>query len=433
MSTHGFTPLAPLPAVDGVERDLCVDDARHVQVEVARYPRAAAVSPAFALEARRVQEVRHPCLAAVVGVVVPDEAMPDDAALVIETHAQGPRLAVGAAIPHAAALRIGADLADALVALHGEALVHGAVGADAVVLDALGRPVLMGAATPLLRAAALGEEAPPLTADDDVRGLGAVLYGLVCGREPGDPPLAPASLAPTIPPALNGLVLSLLSRDPLRPPPPAAAVALRLREMVGDPPPGVSPAPPRRRPERPPRRERPVVVPPAALEDDGLEPVAAPPLRRAPVERRPSDVVLTGALVALVAGGLLTAFALRGDDGTSGTATTPSTQTVTSVQTQLAVIPGATTAAQPTAVPTLPPAPIVTVVGDLAQNDPLALPATTVVVTVPGPVVTVTDTTATTAATDPSAVPDPNVVPDPSATTGTTAESTATTEDAVPQ
>ena len=49
------------------------------------------------------------------------------------------------------------------------------------------------------------------------------------------PATPPVELVPDIEPALNGLILALLSDDETRPPPPAAAVSMRLRDLAGEP------------------------------------------------------------------------------------------------------------------------------------------------------------------------------------------------------
>ena len=99
-------------------------------------------------------------------------------------------------MPRPAGLLAMADVADGLATLHAAGLVHGALAPEAVAIDPVGRPHVLGAGSRTLQAAALGAPEPPLTTDDDVRALGRLLYAIVCGR-PADPvPIAPARSRP---------------------------------------------------------------------------------------------------------------------------------------------------------------------------------------------------------------------------------------------
>ena len=221
-----YRPVAPLPTLSGVERELAIDQVADHRVAMARIAggeQAAAVERA--LEA--VKALRHASLAPVLDVF----RLVDETIVQIEAQADGPLLSSGVLLPQASALLVTADVADALATLHAAGQTHGGLVADAVVLDASGRPVVMGAG--LARAAAIATGALSPTASSDLRALGAILYLLVTGREPTQPPASPASFAPEIAPALNGLMLALLSDDPRRPPPPAALVAERLRVLAG--------------------------------------------------------------------------------------------------------------------------------------------------------------------------------------------------------
>ena len=221
-----YRPVAPLPTLGGVERELAIDQVADHRVAMARIAggeQAAAVERS--LEA--VKATRHASLAPVLDVF----RLVDDTIVQIEAQADGPLLSSGVLLPQASALLVTADIADALATLHAAGQTHGGLVADAVVLDASGRPVVMGAG--LARAAAIATGALSPTASSDVRALGAMLYLLVTGREPTQPPTSPATFAPEIAPALNGLMLALLSDDPRRPPPPAALVAERLRVLAG--------------------------------------------------------------------------------------------------------------------------------------------------------------------------------------------------------
>ena len=106
---------------------------------------------------------------------------------------------------------------------------------EAIVLDGSGRAIVGGAGAKSLQAAALGGAVADASPADDLRHLGRLLYVHVVGRAPAMPPTAPVELVPDIEPALNGLILALLSDDETRPPPPASAVSMRLRDLAGEP------------------------------------------------------------------------------------------------------------------------------------------------------------------------------------------------------
>ncbi len=221
-----YRPVAPLPAIGGVKRELAVDQVADHRVAVARIKAGDRVD-AVDRHLRALQAVRHSSLAPVLDVAL----LADGKIAHVEAQADGPLLSSAVLMPQASALLVAADIADALAALHGVGQTHGGLVPDAVVLDASGRPVVMGAGLAAAKAAADGAVAP--VASDDMRALGAILYLLVAGREPAQPPASPMTFAPGISPALNGLILALLSDDIRRPPPPAAATADRLRAMAG--------------------------------------------------------------------------------------------------------------------------------------------------------------------------------------------------------
>jgi len=220
-----YRPVAPLPAIGGVKRELAVDQVADHRVAVAKL-KAGERLEAVERHLRALQAIRHASLAPVLDIALLD----DGKIAYVEAQADGPLLG-GVLMPQASALLVGADIADALAALHGVGQTHGDLIPDAVVLDASGRPVVMGAGLAAAKATADGAAAPIASAD--MRALGAILYTLVAGREPAQPPASPMTFAPDISPALNGLILALLSDDARRPPPPAAATADRLRAMAG--------------------------------------------------------------------------------------------------------------------------------------------------------------------------------------------------------
>jgi hypothetical protein len=159
-----------------------------------------------------------------------------------------------------------------------------------VAVTEAGRAVLVAAGAPIVLAAGR-DQLPPGTAIDDLHGLGTVLYELVVGAPPADPPVPPWRTVPELEPALNGLILALLSRDAERPPPPAAAVARRLRTLADGPPA--------------------VVAPPAAGSIvDGLE-------------RGLAEIAVYALIAALALVGVVAAYAAtRTDDAATGSTTT---------------------------------------------------------------------------------------------------------------
>ncbi|MGI9186256.1 MAG: hypothetical protein ACR2J9_01850 [Gaiellales bacterium] len=232
-----YRPVAPLPAIGGVKRELAVDQVADHRVAVAKLKAGDRVD-AVDRHLRAIQAVRQSSLAPVLDVAL----LADGKVAHVEAQADGPLLSGAVMMPQASALLVAADIADALAALHAVGQTHGGLVPDAVVLDASGRPVVMGGGLAAARATADGVPAP--VASDDMRALGAILYLLVAGREPAQPPASPMTFAPDISPALNGLILALLSDDARRPPPPAAATADRLRAMAGtDLPLDLAPAP----------------------------------------------------------------------------------------------------------------------------------------------------------------------------------------------
>lgn len=249
MSTDRYRGVAPLPAIGGVARELAVDQVADHRVALARIP--AGMRGVLAGEhLRRVAQCRHGSLAPVLDTVVD----PDGAVLQVEAQSDGPLLSTAVRMPQASVVLVAADVAEALAQLHAAGLAHGGLVADAVVLDASGRPLVMGAG--LAGALAIADGRPQPAAAGDLRALGRLLYLLLTEREPAAQPAAPAALAADVPPALNGLTLALLSEDPERPPPPAPLVAERLRAMAGVPLPAALVPPEPARPPQPvaPRR-----------------------------------------------------------------------------------------------------------------------------------------------------------------------------------
>ncbi len=316
----------PLPPIGGVPRDLAVDTVTDAQVEVARFARAGSVPSAFGELAARYQAIRHPCLSPVLAWTEPG-ADPELDAIIVEQHIEGARLGAGVSLPRRQALLVGADIADAIAALHAARLMHGAIGSEAVVLDSAGRAILGGAGAKMLQAAALGGAVADATPTDDLRQLGRLLYVVICGRAPATPPTPPVELVSDIEPALNGLILALLSDDELRPPPPAAATSLRLRDLAGEPAGEV---------------QRAVVLARRPVQ------TARQPMRSA------SDFALATGLAVLLLLGVSAAFALTHDDDkkAAATVTVNTGEPAASITTDTLILPG--TASTPATFPVVP-------------------------------------------------------------------------------
>ena len=170
----------------------------------------------------------------------------------------------------AEAVRLGRQIAAALAHAHANDVVHRDVKPDNVWLAADGSAalgdfgiahvagadrltaegVVVGTVRYLAPEQIRGE---PAVAASDLYALGVTLYELVTGRPPfhaDDPahvltqhlttaPLAPSEHEPTVPPALDELILALLDKQPERRPPGAAAVGAALAAIAAtDPQPG---------------------------------------------------------------------------------------------------------------------------------------------------------------------------------------------------
>jgi serine/threonine-protein kinase len=161
-------------------------------------------------------------------------------------------------------VRIGKQVANALGAIHARGVVHRDLKPDNVMLlDAYGerdfvKVLDFGIAKVLedqIRLTATGkpigtptymapEQAKGLAVDPrtDLYALGVMLYQMASGRIPFNaamtqsmllahahtPPVPIADVAPTLPPALAGLIMQLLEKDPAARPASAAEVASRL-------------------------------------------------------------------------------------------------------------------------------------------------------------------------------------------------------------
>lgn len=160
--------------------------------------------------------------------------------------------------PHEKACRLLRDVASSLALIHAHRLIHRDVSPRNVRLTQDGRPMLIdfGALAPFGIADDLIGTPPcmapellygdPLDQRADLFSLGAVAYWLLTGRHAyparrmqdlptiwETPPAPPSHFAADVPPALDGLVLSLLSLDRIGRPPNAGVVIDELTRIAG--------------------------------------------------------------------------------------------------------------------------------------------------------------------------------------------------------
>ncbi|GIW06605.1 MAG: hypothetical protein KatS3mg060_1410 [Dehalococcoidia bacterium] len=153
------------------------------------------------------------------------------------------------------ASRVGliADAFDAVAVLHQAGIVHGDLRPSNVALRADGRAGITDTALARWLGAPLPVGNPylspecangaPVNAAADCYALGVILYQLLTGVLPADPPLPPSSLRPDLPVALDAIALRLVARDPDSRFPTAEAAAKALgpfakrRVPIAEPPP----------------------------------------------------------------------------------------------------------------------------------------------------------------------------------------------------
>lgn len=327
----------------------------------------------FAAEARSAAELDHP------GIVGPRDVVlgADEAALVLDYVGGGSladRLQRDGALPPREAARITAQVADALAAAHARGVIHRDVTPGNVLLEPDGRARLadfgiarslegssagltvtgtvMGTLRYMAPEQLAGEPADERT---DIYALGAVLYELLAGRPAFDarnPVLlvdqqraAPPPIA-GVDPALAGVALAALRRDPAERPDSAAAVGEALRAWLDR---GTVPAAALLGGADAAAVTRAVPLPVSGAIAAATAGVARP--AASPRRQRPRNVPLAAlALAALLVGGGLVALAGSGSHPPVTAAAKPTPAPV-------AASPTASSTAKPTPVPKAPAPP----------------------------------------------------------------------------
>ena len=237
------------------------DDGRTVALKVLRDELAAddGYRQRLAHEARAAAEVDHPNLAPVLEAGEADGRL-YLAVRYVDGRSLAERLAVGGPLAVGELVRLAADVAAGLDALHRRGIVHRDVKPANILLAADGTAVLgdfglaksrawtvltrtgqvLGTANYLAPEVIRGQSATPLS---DLYGLGCVLFECLAGaspfagrgvlrvgmahlqEEPGDP----AAGRDDVPPALAWTVRQALAKDPADRPPSAVALARMLR------------------------------------------------------------------------------------------------------------------------------------------------------------------------------------------------------------
>ena len=293
----------------------------------------------FRREALAAARLSHPNLVAVF-----DAGSEGDLHYIVMEHVPGETLAdllrrEGKIAPGRASA-IATSVGDALAVAHAAGIVHRDVKPANVMLTTDGRVKLMdlGIArgidgADITRASSIlgtaGYVSPeqargePVDHRSDIYSLGCVLYEMLTGRQPfeadnpvavayrhvHDAPVPPTSIEPSVPVALEAVVLRAMEKDPAARFPTVADMSAALDDRTV--------------PVPPPEETRPMPVAAAVPSAPVATPTEALPRRvdRPPPRRRTALVLLAIAALALL-GGL--AFALLAGETPSGSRVTPS-------------------------------------------------------------------------------------------------------------
>ena len=178
--------------------------ARPVAVKILRPDADPAFAARFREAAVRAAGLGHPNL-----VSIFDTGTDGDASFIVMELVRGTtvadRLQRDGALSPVRAAQMAVQVAEALEHAHRRGIAHGAVTAANVLVTSDGHPKLTDAGM----AAAAADPVPAV----DVRALGALLYRMLCGREPeaGDTVLPPRQVRAGIPRPLEAVVLRALA------------------------------------------------------------------------------------------------------------------------------------------------------------------------------------------------------------------------------
>jgi len=295
----------------------------------------------FLVEARRLSEIAHAGVVKVLSVGELADGRPYLAMEKLAGETLATRLSRGA-LPAETALRLFAQLADAVQALHDQALVHRdlkpenivIVDDHAVLLDfGIAKSLAEPASTTTSDGGVRGTPAymaperffgSPASIQTDVYELAVVLFAMLAGRLPwddcGDPevrlnPLRLADAAPALPPALDVELARALSTRAANRPASAKAFAEAVRVAAGGAAAPVSPS------GRMTAEVKPQVTPPAApawfdrAKQSGGELAVAPTVNARPAKRKRRWPWIVAALVVVAGAGTAIAIvAMKGKD-----------------------------------------------------------------------------------------------------------------------
>lgn len=326
------------------------------------------VAERFVREGRALARVRHPNVVQVFDTGAGDDA-PYLAMELIEGRPLSELLIGRGPIPVAQVVAVAEQIAAALAAIHARGLVHRDIKPPNILIEAdTGRAVLLdlGVArmldggvtatgwlvgTPAYMAPEQIEPDMPITPQTDVYQLGATVYALLAGRPPFEgaptrvmqavlrqPPADLSALRPDLPPAVFGVIMEALAKDPARRPQGARAFAAQLRAaarmtLTQETPPWLSPPLPRDGAAVWPAADTAAPTPPAAGRATHPSPApgrppaatltplagAAPAWTAAPPANAPRRVPVAVVAVVVAAvifvGGIGAAMPLLRDDG----------------------------------------------------------------------------------------------------------------------